>query len=123
MNVFEIGKELVALCKQGKNTDAVKKLYSKDIVSVEPMAMKNVPAETKGIDAILAKNEWWMNNHIIHSSEVEGPFAHSDKFSVHFKYDVTNKESQKRFKMQEIALYTTSNGKVVKEEFYYNPEL
>ena len=123
MNVFEIGEQLVELCAEGKNLDAIKTLYSQDIVSVEPMAMPNMPAEMKGIDAIMGKNKWWFENHTVHSCEVDGPYANGDRFSVFYRYDVTNKEMKKRFDMEEIALYTTSNGKIVKEEFFYNPEM
>jgi len=34
MTTMEIGKELVVLCKQGKNQDAIDRLYSPEIVSV-----------------------------------------------------------------------------------------
>jgi len=123
MNVFEIGEKLVELCSEGKNQEAIEQLYSKDIVSVEPMAMPGMKPEAKGIEAIRAKNKWWSDNHTVHAAEVEGPFANGDRFSVFFRYEVTNKESKKRMDMEEVALYTTANGKIVKEEFFYNPEM
>ncbi len=58
MSAMEIGKELVALCKQGKNQEAIDKLYSQDIVSVEAMAMPNMEQTQKGIEAIKGKNSW-----------------------------------------------------------------
>lgn len=35
MTTMEIGKELVALCKQGKNQEAIDRFYSPNIESVE----------------------------------------------------------------------------------------
>ena len=52
---------------------------------------------------------------------MEGPFPHgSDRFAVYFKYDVTNKPSGRRMQMNEIGLFTVRNGKVSKEEFFYD---
>jgi len=120
MTNLEIGKKLVELCQQGKNQEAMAALYAKDIVSVEAAAMGNMPAESRGIDAVNAKGKWWYDNHTVHSATTEGPYPHgSDRFAVRFSYDVTNKPSNKRFKMDEIAVFTVKDGKIVREEFYY----
>jgi len=47
-----LAQELVSLCRAGKYLDAVARLYSKDIVSVEPIDSPQKPAEMRGIDAI-----------------------------------------------------------------------
>ncbi len=122
MTPFETGKKLVELCKQNKNLEAVDTLYSKEIISIEPMTMSGMDAESKGIDAIRKKNVWWFENQQIHSSTIEGPFVNGDRFSVNFKYDVTNKKDGKRMNMSEIGLYTVSKDKIVKEEFFSSPE-
>lgn len=119
MTTLEVGKKLVELCKQNKNDEAVKTLYSPGIVSVEAMSMPNMPAEIKGIEAVEAKGKWWMENHEIHSATVEGPYPNGDKFVVHFNYDVTNKPSKQRMKMDEMGLFTVEHGKIVREEFFY----
>jgi ketosteroid isomerase-like protein len=36
---------------------------------------------------------------------------------------VTNKPSGNRMQMDEAGLYTVSNGKIVREEFFYNMEM
>lgn len=120
MSTLEVGKQLVELCKQGENLQAIKTLYSPDIVSVEASSMPNMPAEMKGMDAILGKNKWWVDNHEVHAATCEGPFPHGDQFIVRFNYDVTNKPSGKRMQMDEAALYTVKDGKIVREEFFYS---
>jgi ketosteroid isomerase-like protein len=120
MSTMDIANELVSLCKQGKNADALNKLFAEDVVSVEAGAPPGMQREAKGLPALKAKNEWWMANHEIHSSAVTGPWPHDDRFVVGFAYDITNKPSGKRMKMEEVGLYTIKNGKIVREEFFYS---
>ena len=40
---------------------------------------------------------------------------------MHYTFDVTNKTSGERVNMSEMALYTVKDGKVVAEQFFYNP--
>lgn len=115
-----VAEKLVELCRSGRNADAINTLYADDIVSVEPIGSPSMPAEMKGIDAIRGKNEWWSKNNEVHSAEVEGPFVADDKFAVRYGFETTNKPTGKRGRMDEVALYTVKNGKIVREEFFYN---
>ena len=119
MTAKEIGTELVSLCKQGKNLEAIEKFYDPNVVSVEAMAMPNIGQVQTGIEAIKDKNTWWVENHEVHSSEASGPFFNGDRFAVLFKFDVTPKHTGKRMTMEEMGVYTVENGKIVKEEFFY----
>lgn len=122
-STLEVGKKLVELCKQHKYAEAMNTLYSPNIVSVEAGAPPGQSARVEGIAAVKGKAEWWEKNHEIHSSEVTGPWPHGDRFIVRFSYEVTAKGGPmagKRFKMDEAALYTVKDGKVVHEEFFYN---
>src|SRR4051812_29077878 len=116
-----VAEELVAFCRGGRNMDAINTLYSPDIVSVESMGNEEMPRELKGIDAIRQKNTWWGENNEVHSAEVEGPFVGEGKFAVRYKYDSTFKPTGQRQSMEEMALYTVKDGKVVEEHFFYNP--
>ena len=121
MSVKEVANKLVAYCKVGKNLECVDELYGEGIESVEAAAMGDQGRTQKGIEAIRGKNKWWVENHEVHSANVEGPWPHGDeKFAVRFTYDVTNKPSGNRMKMDEIAVYTVDGGKIVKEEFFYD---
>lgn len=122
MSAMDIGKELVTLCQQGKNQEAIDKFYSPNIVSVEAMAIPNIGQTQNGIEAIKGKNTWWVENHEIHGSEVNGPFPNGNQFIVHFKFDVTPKQTGKRMTMDEMGLYTVENGKITKEEFFYTTD-
>ena len=120
MTTKDIAAKLVELCKQGKNVEAVDTLYAADAISVEAGGPAGVSREAKGLAAIKAKGEWWVNTHEIHSAAVRGPWPHDDRFVVGFVYDVTNKPSGKRMTLDEVGLYTVQNGKIVKEEFFYD---
>jgi ketosteroid isomerase-like protein len=115
-----VADELVAFCRVGKNMEAINSLYSPDIVSVESMGNEQMPREMKGIDAIRGKNQWWGENNEVHSATIEGPFVgNDDKFAVYYNYDVTSKPSGQRNNMEEMALYTVKDGKIVREQFFY----
>lgn len=122
-NTQALGKKLVELCKAGKNLEAVETLYSPDIVSIEAMGGPGMPARQEGMEAVKGKNEWWINNHEIHSGSTEGPWPNGDRFIVRFKYDVTGKAGPmagQRMNLDETALYTVKDGKIVQEEFFYS---
>jgi hypothetical protein len=116
----EVANQLVKLCSEGKFQEATESLYSDEIVSMEAAAPPGGSRESKGLEAVKAKGEWWANNHEVHSAKVEGPLVAGPFFSVLFKLDVTFKPASKRFTMEEVAVYKVDNGKVVYEEFFYS---
>jgi len=119
MSINEIANGLVDLCRQRKNMEAIDKYYSDGIVSIESMEAPGMPAEMKGIEAIRGKNKWFFDNNEINGEEVNGPFVGENQFAVEYKMDVTQKASGKKMHMEEMALYTVENGKIVREHFYY----
>ena len=122
MTTFEIAKKYVELCKSHQNHVAIETLFSPEVVSVEAASMPGSPAEVRGTKGVAEKGKQWMANHEIHSSKVEGPWPHGDRFIVRFTYDVTNKPSGRRMQMDETALFTVQNDKIVREEFFYSTE-
>jgi hypothetical protein len=122
MNTEEVGKKLVELCRKGEWMQATESLYAKDIVSVEPRAMGNMPAEMRGFDQVRGKTQWFMDNHEIHDSKVSGPFVAGDTFVAKFDIDVTDKASKERMQMSEVGIYTVKDGKVSREEFLPLPQ-
>jgi ketosteroid isomerase-like protein len=115
-----IAQELVTLCRSGRNGDAINKLYSPRIVSVEPVGNETMPAEMNGIDAVRGKHDWWTANNEVHAAEVNGPFLGENQFAVQYTYETTFKPTGKRARMTEMALYTVKDGKIVREQFFYH---
>ena len=122
MSAKEIGQQLVAFCKEGKNLESINTLYSENIESVEAAEpQQGGQRVTKGIEGVRGKNQWWSENHEIHSAAVHGPHPHGDdRFAVRFEYDITNKPSGMRIQMDEVGVFTVEGGKIVKEEFFYD---
>ncbi len=122
-NALEVGQQLVELCLQGRNLEAISQLYSPDIVSVEATDMPDYPAEIRGLEAVIEKNQRWEGNNDVHSASVDGPFPHNDRFAVKYHFETTPKTglmAGQRYQMDEIAVYTVEDGKIVREEFFYN---
>jgi SnoaL-like protein len=120
MTTQEVANTLVKLCSEGKFQEAGEALYSPDIVSVEAGAPPGMSRESKGLEAVRAKGEWWASNHEVHSATVGGPLVAGSHFAVTFKLDVTFKPQSKRFTMEEVGVYKVVDGKIVYEEFFYN---
>jgi hypothetical protein len=114
-----VAHELVDLCREGRNLEAIDRLYSPSIVSIEPAGNAQNAADSNGIDAVRGKNEWWFENFEIHSVQANGPFVGEDQFAVHYDWDTTEKASSRRTRMTEMALYDVKDGKIVREQFFY----
>ena len=121
MSAKEIGQDLVKLCREGRNHECVDKYYAQDVESVEAAAPPGGDRVAKGIEAVRAKGKWWADNHEVHSSVVEGPYPHgSDKFAVRIAFEVPFQPENERTKMDEIAVFHVKDGKIVREEFFYD---
>ena len=120
MNTMDIANKMVELCRLGKNMEALSTLFADDVVSVEAGAPPGMERAARGLAAVKAKGEWWLANHEIHSAALTGPWPHDDRFIVGFQYDVTNKPSGQRMKLDEVGLYQIRDGKIVREEFFYH---
>ncbi len=119
METKEIAKKLVELCKQGDFEKPYRELYSPKIVSIENDG-KAEGAYVEGFAGIQKKGEWWEDNFEVHSTEVSDPLVADNWFSVRFIMDTTHKPSGQRSKMSEIAVYEVKEGKIVKEQFFYD---
>jgi hypothetical protein len=73
--------------------------------------------ETRGMDGVRGKIDWWIENMQVHSFTANGPFAAHDRFVVQYDADVTDKNSKERRQLSEVGVYTVKNGKIVREEF------
>lgn len=112
----EVAQDCVALAKAGK-VDAIGTIYwADDVVSIE--AMDGPMARIQGREAVAAKGAWWYGAHEVHSVETFGPWVNGDQFTIRWTMDVTQKESGQRFQVEEIALYTVRDGRIVEEKFF-----
>lgn len=119
MDTATVAREFTDMCANGELTEAGEAFWAEDVVSLEPVPGEM--ARVEGREAVARKGEWWVANHEVHSVEVEGPFVFEDQFAVRFSMDVTPKDGD-RMQMDEVALYTVRDGKIVEERFLYGAE-
>lgn len=117
MNTTEVAKKVVELTRKQAWKEAVESLYANDIVSVEARADESGSPETRGIDGIRGKVDWWVEAMEVNSLKVHGPFVAHDRFVVQYDIDVTDKSSKNRMQISEVGVYTVKDGKIVREEF------
>ncbi len=119
MSLNDIATALVEACRSQNEAALLDSHYHPDAVSIEPADYSGMGRETKGVDGIKGKHEWWATNFEVHGGDVQGPFLHGDdKFAVIFSMDVTEKASGNRMQMSEVAVYHVSDGKITREEFF-----
>jgi ketosteroid isomerase-like protein len=116
VSTSQIAEQFTALCKQGKLDEAGERYWADNVVSLEPI--DGEMARVKGRDAVRAKSEQWFQAHDLHQVKVDGPQVNGEQFIVHYSIDATDKKSGQRQHMEEEALYTVANGKIVEERFF-----
>src|SRR5262245_42765051 len=117
MNTEEVAKKVVELTRKQAFKEAIDTLYDKDIVSVEARTMDGSSPETRGIEGVRGKTEWFEQNMQVHSFKSSEPYVAHDRFVVQYDADVTDKNSKNRIQLSEVGVYTVKNGKIVREEF------
>src|SRR5260370_30998826 len=117
MSTEEVAQKVVAFVRKQAWHEAVDTLYDKNIVSVEARTMDGSSPETRGIDGVRGKVDWWVDNMQVHSFKASGPFVAHDRFVVQYDADVTDKNAKARRQLSEVGVYTVKNGKIIREEF------
>ncbi len=117
MDTKEVGEKVVELVRKQDWREAIDTLYADDVVSVEAQGRDGQPPEKRGIDAVRAKTDWWVETMTVDEVKVTGPFVAHDLFVVIYDFEFGEKNSTDRIKMSEAGVYTVKDGKIVREEF------
>jgi len=121
MTTQEVANRLVELCRANKYEQAVKELYSPDIVSIEPEGMPN--RIVKGLDGIAEKSKKFESMlEKVNASTISDPIVAENFFSCNMLMNVQFKGAPVATDMDEICVYNVRDGKIVKEEFFYTPQ-
>jgi ketosteroid isomerase-like protein len=121
MDTEQVAARLVALCREGKYEQAQDELYAEDAVSIE---MDGLPpgalGDARGLDAIREKGRQWAANIVeVHGGSVSDPVVADGWFSIALGIDATYKD-RGRVAMREICVYQVRDGKIVREQFFYD---
>ena len=121
MTTQEIANRLVELCRVGNYEQAAKELFSPNIMSVEPEGVPNRIAT--GFEAIAEKGKKFQAMiESVNSSVVTDAIVADNIFSCAMLMNVNMKGVPVPVDMNEICVYTVTDGKIVKEEFFYTPQ-
>lgn len=117
----QIADRLVALCREGKYEQCYDELFAPDAENIEVPSMAEGPlGNAKGLDAIRAKAKAWGEAvEEMHGGSVGDAQVSGNWFSVPMAMDVTMK-GQGRMQMEEMCLYQVRDGKIVREQFFYD---
>ena len=121
MNTEQVAERLVELCRQGKYTQAHEELFAQDAVNIEMEGMPEGPmGGAQGLDAIMQKGRAFEEMlEAVHSSEVSEPAIAGDWFSVAAVMDATM-QGRGRVTMREVCVYHVRDGKIDREQFFYD---
>jgi ketosteroid isomerase-like protein len=117
MSTQSVAQQLVALCREGKNMEALELLYADDIVSIEHPNSPN--PRTEGKVAVTQKSiDWYDNVQDFHGGEISDPIVAGNHFSCSMSFDITFKKGG-RIQMEEICVYQVADDQIVSEQFFY----
>lgn len=124
MDTNQVAIRLHELCNKGQYHEAMQELYADNARHVEAMEMPGSPYKrvTEGKPALLKMSEHWMKTNTVHSASCGMPMVNGDQFVCEMKMDVTCGDGPmagQRMEMQEVCLYTVSNGKIAEAKFFY----
>lgn len=119
MTTVEVAKRLVTLCQRGAWEQALDELFHKNATSVEPEGAMNVT--TTGIANIQKKGQEWSKMvKEFHGVDVSEPLVAGEHIVLKMVSDITFHEGGRQ-QSEEICLYHVKNGKVLTEQFFYEP--
>jgi hypothetical protein len=121
MTTQEVADKLVELCRTGRWQEAQNTLYHNNCKSIEPEGAPWPLVE--GLDAIKKKGDQWAAMVAeIHDNYISDPLVGDNYFVVNSRTEATFK-GMGRASLNEISLYEVRDGKIVKEQFFYTPEV
>ncbi len=105
--------ELNAMIRQGKSLEAFERFYADDVVMME----NDEAFEGKEVNR-KREQEFFGSVKEVHEAGIGATAVNGDISFCEQFFDITFKDGN-RMKMQEVAVRTWRDGKIIKERFYY----
>lgn len=116
MNTQEVANRLVELCRKGEYETCYRELYSPSAQSIEADG-----SVCNGLEEMAAKGkEWNASIEEFNSSSIGEPIVSGNYFSIPMTMNLKYKEAPAAVDFNEICVYQVKDGKVVKEQFFYD---
>ncbi|MEO7214861.1 nuclear transport factor 2 family protein [Mucilaginibacter sp.] len=119
METKEIAQKLTAYCRKGDWLGAYNELFAEDTINIEPIPSPLSGLETKGLDKIKEKAKGY-NAMVVKSYgyTVSEPLVAGNGIAFILTMDNDMKD-QGRSTVSELCVYEVKDGKIIKEQFYY----
>ena len=116
----EVANRFNELAQQEKWFEIQDELFADDVRSIEPAGAKNLP-NAEGKTAVRKKGEAWVKRvEAFHGGHTSEPVIGGNYFAVGRTMDLTVQEKG-RIKISEVMLYEVKDGKIILEQFFYEP--
>ncbi len=120
MTTEEVAKRYYELIQMHQYAQIQDELYAIDAISIEPENDTNLPLVTKGIDELRQKEGLFFSQvEAMHGSYMSEPIVSSVFFSMMTGMDVTMRGKERK-KKDQIGVFEVRNGKIVKEQFFFD---
>ena len=117
-DIAALERELNEMIASGQAMEAFEKFYADDVVMQE-----NNQEARKGKDACRKyEEEFFSNVAEFHEGSLHGSAAQGDLSYSEWTFDVTFKDGS-RMRNHQVAARRWKNGKVVSEQFFYEPNI
>jgi hypothetical protein len=120
MTTQEVAKKYYDLIQLHQYREIQTEFYAADAVSIEPENDTNLPLVVTGIDELQRKEALFFSQvEAMHGDYMSEPVVSTFFFSMMTGMDVTMKGKQRK-KKEQICVFEVRNGKIVKEQFFYD---
>ena len=119
MTTKDIAFRLVETCRRGDYVAAQRELFADDAISIEPEGRPDSVA--RGLAAIAEKTRVFDQMFEVHRNTVGDPIVADPFFACTMSAEVTMRKTGARQTLSEICVYEVKAGKIVREQFFYQP--
>ncbi len=112
-DIAQLDAELNDMIRQGKALEAFERFYADDVVMME----NDQAFEGKDVNR-KREQEFFGNIQELHAAGIGATAVNGNHSFCEQNFDATFKDGS-RVQMQEVAVRTWRDGKVIKERFYY----
>jgi ketosteroid isomerase-like protein len=120
MTTQEVAARYYELIKMHQYEQIQNELYAPDAVSIEPENDSNLPLVVTGIHELRKKEGLFFSRvKEMHESYMSAPVVSTFFFSMMTGMDVTM-SGKKRKKKEQICIFEVRDGKIVREQFFYD---
>jgi len=114
MTTQELAEQVISLCTEKKFIEAYKELFHEEAESYDPLNLDAFPL--KGLTSLIKREEELLSRAEVHQFKISDLLIVGKSFSLKIMFDYTIGETH--ILLDEIGVYETDNGKILKQHFF-----